>query len=582
MSKRFLILGDVDEPSRLFKKLNKIIKKNGPFSAILCSGSFPSHLPQSALLQDVPPFVPIFYVAKDFEKGKGRRVIREGEKCLVCIREVDLDVIDGIRVLFVDSGGDGLERLKLVEDAMREDGGDCIDDFGVGFRGVDILISPLVPRILQKAHSSESQNSNYSLIEKIGNMAKPRYHFYSSPSTYVCCPLFECKGASYGTRVIGLAHTENSRKKSGEKGIYALEIKPLDILSLSEMSAVKPAVSKAEDNLYDFSNERKGAELNGTVTGKKRGRETISNDQYFWGATNQSTDLKKRKRSTKDNNNRVLIRTPVEAACWFCLGNGKDPHLVISIGKHIYLALAKGGLLAEHVIIIPKAHLYHSLDSRLGGEVVKEIDLYKLSLKRMFKEEMGHVMYVYERAIETRGGKAHMHMQIHVIPVGTNEAEKAGEVANEQAERCRVKLEEPEKDESCVECIKRLKGDDENVNFFWAELPNGVRAVQVFKRDHGLLRPSVEEDEKKGTDDSADVDQGDGSANDKDEESERQEEVEFGKHPLHFGRSIGAALVRRLDRVDWKRCVLSKEEEERNAQRFKKRFAKYDPQLVGD
>jgi hypothetical protein len=40
--------------------------------------------------------------------------------------------------------------------------------------------------------------------------------------------------------------------------------------------------------------------------------------------------------------------------CWFCLSNvGVEKHLVIAIGDSCYLALAKGGLTQDHVLILP-------------------------------------------------------------------------------------------------------------------------------------------------------------------------------------------------------------------------------------
>ena len=43
--------------------------------------------------------------------------------------------------------------------------------------------------------------------------------------------------------------------------------------------------------------------------------------------------------------------------CWFCLSSPKvEKHLVVSIGDEVYLALAKGPLVPEHVLILPITH----------------------------------------------------------------------------------------------------------------------------------------------------------------------------------------------------------------------------------
>lgn len=43
--------------------------------------------------------------------------------------------------------------------------------------------------------------------------------------------------------------------------------------------------------------------------------------------------------------------------CWFCLGSPEvEKHLVVSVGTSVYLALAKGGLNEQHVLILPIGH----------------------------------------------------------------------------------------------------------------------------------------------------------------------------------------------------------------------------------
>lgn len=47
----------------------------------------------------------------------------------------------------------------------------------------------------------------------------------------------------------------------------------------------------------------------------------------------------------------------ISDSCWFCLSSPSvEKHLVISVGTHCYLALAKGPLNPYHVLILPIAH----------------------------------------------------------------------------------------------------------------------------------------------------------------------------------------------------------------------------------
>lgn len=71
-----------------------------------------------------------------------------------------------------------------------------------------------------------------------------------------------------------------------------------------------------------------------------------------------------------------------------------EKHLIISIGDHAYLALPKGGLTNDHVLILPIAH--HSCLLELPAEVEEEIDKFKAAVKKMFKKQ-GKVIVFFER-----------------------------------------------------------------------------------------------------------------------------------------------------------------------------------------
>ena len=51
-------------------------------------------------------------------------------------------------------------------------------------------------------------------------------------------------------------------------------------------------------------------------------------------------------------------RAVAPGSCWFCLSNpAAQKHLIVDIGEEVYLALAKGPLTPEHVIIVPIEHI---------------------------------------------------------------------------------------------------------------------------------------------------------------------------------------------------------------------------------
>lgn len=71
-----------------------------------------------------------------------------------------------------------------------------------------------------------------------------------------------------------------------------------------------------------------------------------------------------------------------------------EKHLVVSIGDHAYLALPKGGLTEDHVLILPITHLASLLE--LPEEVEKEVQRFKDALRRCFKK-LGKIVIFFER-----------------------------------------------------------------------------------------------------------------------------------------------------------------------------------------
>ena len=62
-----------------------------------------------------------------------------------------------------------------------------------------------------------------------------------------------------------------------------------------------------------------------------------------------------------------------------------EKHLVVSVGDHTYLALPKGQLNDNHLLILPIAH--HRCALELPEEVAEEIEKFQTSLRKMFKKE---------------------------------------------------------------------------------------------------------------------------------------------------------------------------------------------------
>ena len=63
-------------------------------------------------------------------------------------------------------------------------------------------------------------------------------------------------------------------------------------------------------------------------------------------------------------------------SCWFCLSNpAARKHLIADIGDEVYLALAKGPLTREHVIIVPIEHI-SSTEANMSKSMSDELEKY--------------------------------------------------------------------------------------------------------------------------------------------------------------------------------------------------------------
>lgn len=72
--------------------------------------------------------------------------------------------------------------------------------------------------------------------------------------------------------------------------------------------------------------------------------------------------------------------------CWFCLSSTSvEKHLVITVGEHFYLALAKGPINETHCLILPVTHIQCS--ALLSKESWVELDQFKDALRKMFKSK---------------------------------------------------------------------------------------------------------------------------------------------------------------------------------------------------
>ena len=199
-----------------------------------------------------------------------------------------------------------------------------------------------------------------------------------------------------------------------------------------------------------------------------------------------------------------------------------EKHLVVSIGDHSYLAMAKGGLTPHHVMVLPISHHPSSLE--LPEEVAEEISKFKSALKKCFKKKLNQQTVFFERNFKSQ------HLQLQVVPVPKD---------------CGVET-------ALQECA-----DEQNLDM--AEMPEHASLDQMaqpgtpyFYLEFGSKQRFFHR-VRKG-------------------------------FSIQFGRQVVAhkAVLDLEDRIDWRQCKLEKDEETEMTQAFRNLFKPFDFTLEED
>lgn len=192
---------------------------------------------------------------------------------------------------------------------------------------------------------------------------------------------------------------------------------------------------------------------------------------------------------------------------------------MVSIGSHCYLAIAKGSLTSNHVLILPIGHYQSVVD--LSSEVVAELEKYKAALKKFFKSK-GKRCVMFERNYRSQ----HLQLQVVPVPIDCCTTEDIKDAFIEQAQEQQIELLEiPERSD-----LKQIV--QPGVPYFFVELDTGEKLFHRIKKIF----------------------------------------------PLQFGREVLASevILNIPEKADWKQCKYSHEEEEAQARAFRKSFEPFD------
>ncbi|XP_065902892.1 CWF19-like protein 1 [Dysidea avara] len=536
---KILVAGDVEGRfEQLFTRVANIQKKSGQFDMLLCVGTF--------------------FSSEDECKSQWRQMV-EGTITVPLPTYI--------------MGPTSKDHMSYYGD-LDSDGGELIDDItflgqaGVFTTSSDLRIAYLSGRHDENSYSSTttgdkslSENFNQSDVERLFSHAekkdyvgvdillssdwpsdvaigtnppdgvdiskvgcqplsrlatalKPRYHFVSLHKVFYERPPYRNhrvlqEPARHCTRFISLANVGNPDKK--QRFLYAFNITPMASMEASELTA-QPQASTDCPYVRTVANYRQHSQAS-----------SGDPSQNFFYDERAIASSKRKHQNQRGNDPKRRApdwgKPPVaKGPCWFCLGSPEvDKHLVVSVGEQSYLALPKGGLTPEHVLIIPISH-YASFTEASRGAMI-EMEKYKSSLRKYYHSK-GQTCVIFERNYRSQ------HMQLQVVPVPKMSCDTLREVFV-------------------------AHGQSQGIEF--TELPPGTSIVDAVQAGRSYFNLEFEDPPNLYCN-------------------------IRGKFPLQFGREVLASgpVLDMTDRVDWKACSVSKEQETKLATNMRENFEPFD------
>ncbi|XP_052873010.1 CWF19-like protein 1 homolog [Anopheles cruzii] len=516
---KLLICGDVrGKLKSFFARIENVNKKSGPFDLVLCVGDFFGQTNEMDTLQEYKRNLktisaPVYILGPTNQTlAQYYSETQDGDIC------TNLSYL-GKRGLYTTSGGlkiaylsgtassqeDANEWTYSKADVMAVRDSCLASKANMGdFRGIDILLTSQWPVGIREEVTDGSK-----LVSWLTNAIKPRYHFCGSNDEFYEAPPYrnqpdKSTQMELATRFVGLAGFGNPEKK---KHIYALSITPVEKMRILEL------IQKTTDEIpspyqgLTFFEE----------SDSKAARDAQPDNQYFYDMN--TYDDRRHKRKSNDPNQGQKRPRPTfdQDKCWFCLSAGSiEKHLIISVGDHFYLALAKGPINETHILILSITHIQCA--ALLSDAQWTELVRFKEALGQFYADREQKVFF-YERNFKTG------HLQINAIGIDDNVAWKTQHVLEDKSEEYSFQLEKVPKLSSPADLPERGP-------YFVAELPDGT--VLLTRQMKGF--------------------------------------------PLHFGREVICAdnLLNCEEKVDWRQCNLPKEEEDVMVKKFRESFKPYD------
>ncbi|KAH7722384.1 Protein F17A9.2 [Aphelenchoides avenae] len=523
---KVLCVGDVNGK---FAQLIKRITTSGPFDVLFCVGEFfgPDDASNQKVVDGevqfpVPTYIlgpccpstSIYYPEESVEFSSSLTYL--GRKGV-------LHTASGLSVGYLS----GIEASSSSQEPHPFEFDDnTVDELlmpvraSSGFLGLDVLLTSMWPAQVSKHSPNQPPDEveGSKLIARLAAGLKPRYHFAGRACHYERSPNHRVllEPAQHVSRFIGLAPVDNPKK---EKWLYAFSVTPMRKLDRAELTVQPPNCSEFPymDVIEEFI-ARKQAEQ--AAEAQRQGAQFFFETGYDpeevdpvdrGGRRKRQHDFGGGPRGPKQQN----IQPDT---CWFCLSNtGAEKHLIVSVGSHCYMAMPKGPLTEDHVMVLSIGHLQSLVAA--PEEVRAEAARYRDAFSLMC-DKAGKVLCVFERNYKTS------HLQLQMVPVPKERGKAMRSAFIEAAQARNIELTFLKEDEQVWDLV------NEGCPYFYAELPDGTR---LFTR-------------------------------------------QMAGFPIQFGREVLAdkSILNCEDKIDWRNCALEKAKEADLAKGLKQRFKPYD------
>ncbi|VDN94025.1 unnamed protein product [Brugia pahangi] len=526
MSLKILVCGDVNgQFDSLLKRVNAVNKKSGPFDMLFCVGEFfgPNKESNEQIINGVVKMPISTYILGSCCPSTSQFYPKDGIEFFANLTYLGkrgiLNTTGGLQVAYL-SGVEGTQGLPYQFNQKDVNELLTFVKASTGYLGLDLLLTSMWPAGVPFHISKFSTNcpkkdvEGSCILSQLAAGLKPRYHFAGMGTHYERTPYRNHRilqeVAQHVTRFIGLAPVMNPDK---DKWLYAFSITPMRKLSRAEITA-------QPNNATEFPYMEILARMILDEKEKKMEQQDFK-EQYFFDMSAEVEDNidrggKRRKKESRE----VRVQQP----CWFCLSNvDVEQYLVISVADECYLAMPKGPLVNDHVMILSIGHIQSVVAAPQA--VRDDIKKYKDALTLMFNKQ-GKLPVFFERNYKTQ------HLQIQVVPIPKTCSKALRSSFLNAAQIKNIEMVFLEEEEEIWDIV------NEGCPYFLVELPDGSRLYSL-------------------------------------------KMVDF---PLQFGREVLAepALLDCEEKIDWRQCELEKNEQTKLIDNLKQIFQPYDFTDVDD